>query len=269
MPSLKLRSGAALAYTVDEFTDPWQRATQPVVFLHGLAERGEAWRAWVAPFARHFQVVRFDQRGFGDSDPLEASRPWSIDDTVNELAEMAQALDVEPFHLVSAKLGGTIGMAFAARFPERVRSLSVVSSPASLQESLGSVLPQWTEMVRTHGVRHWARQTMGARLGKDMPAAGVEWWTQMMGSTRKETMLSIFPTLAQVDVRSRLPAIRCPTLVMTTTGSRLGAVESIAAWQQLIPDSRLVVVDSDSYHIAASSPDASAREVLEFVRRHT
>ena len=262
MPQVTLPSGHTLSYELDDFTDPWAAQPETVVFVHGLAERGEAWRTWVPTFSRRYRVLRYDQSGFGASGAIE---DWRFEDSVDELAQLARALNIDRFHLVSAKLGGTIAMAFAALHPDKVRSLSVVSSPASLTESLGTVLPQWTQMVREHGVRYWAEQTMGARLGSNMPPEGVQWWTDMMGSTARSTMLAIFPTLAQVDVRPLLPRIQCPAFIMTTTGSRLGAVDAIQSWQQTIPHSRLALVDSDSYHIAASSPDVAAAQVLRFV----
>src|SRR5258706_13458625 len=41
--SLALDPGVALAYAVDDYTDPW-RAPETLVLVHGLAESGEAWR---------------------------------------------------------------------------------------------------------------------------------------------------------------------------------------------------------------------------------
>jgi hypothetical protein len=52
--------------------------------------------------------------------------------------------------------------------------------------------------------------------------------------------------LIEIDVTPDLPNIRCPTLVMPTTGSGLGSVEAIKDWQRLIPRSELVVLDNDS-----------------------
>ena len=94
MPIIKLPSGHDLFYTVDDFTDLWTQA-ETVVFLHGLAEKGEAWRAWVPHFARDYRVVRPDQRGFGASTPMpeEFDCPWTFAD----LAHLASQLDLQRF----------------------------------------------------------------------------------------------------------------------------------------------------------------------------
>jgi pimeloyl-ACP methyl ester carboxylesterase len=45
------------------------------LFVHGLAESGEAWRGWVPYFSRRYRVARIDLRGFGRSTPMPALRP--------------------------------------------------------------------------------------------------------------------------------------------------------------------------------------------------
>ena len=65
-------------------------------------------------------------------------------------------------------------------------------------------------------------------------------------------------------IRDR-PKIVCPTLVITTEGSALGSVDETAAWQRQIPDSTLLVLPGNSYHVAASDADRCARETLAFI----
>ena len=51
------------------------------------------------------------------------------------------------------------------------------------------------------------------------------------------------------------------------TGSGLGDVNSVKAWQETIPGSKLEVLPGDSYHVAATDPDVCARKVREFFDR--
>jgi 3-oxoadipate enol-lactonase len=266
MPAIALSSGGDIFYQIDDFTDPWSKP-ETIVLLHGLAESGEAWRAWVPHFARSYRVIRLDQRGFGRSTPTPADFEWSIDVPVGDLAEVAKALDLKTFHLVSAKFGGTVAMRFAAKYPDIVKSLSVVSSPVSLKESLGSKIPGWAKTVSSEGVRAWASSTMEGRLGSSSSPEASAWWTDMMGATPASTVIGIMRTLAQVDVTADLENIRCPTLVITTTGSALGSVDAVKEWQRRIPRSELLAFEDDSYHIAASKPDRCADAVLAFIRR--
>ena len=73
-----------------------------------------------------------------------------------------------------------------------------------------------------------------------------------------------FLTSAQ---RADLPKIRCPTLVITTEQSGLATVADTRAWQQQIPDSELLVLPGNSYHVAATHAAESAQAALDFIRR--
>ena len=50
MPTLTRPGGTQLHYTIDDYTDAWAKP-ETVLFVHGLAESGEAWRGWVPYFA--------------------------------------------------------------------------------------------------------------------------------------------------------------------------------------------------------------------------
>ena len=71
-------SDLVMHYRVDDFTDPWRNA-RTVLMLHGNAESGLAWYAWVPKLARQHRVVRPDMRGFGASTamPRTISNAWA------------------------------------------------------------------------------------------------------------------------------------------------------------------------------------------------
>jgi pimeloyl-ACP methyl ester carboxylesterase len=73
------------------------------------------------------------------------------------------------------------------------------------------------------------------------------------------------PTIACADIRPDLPRIACPTLVITAEESGLASVEATRAWQQTIPDSTLLVLPGNSYHVAASDAEKCARATLDFI----
>ena len=215
--------------------------------------------------ARRYRVFRPDQRGFGNSTPMREDFPWTIDVPVADLERFVSEIDVGSVHVVAAKFGGTVAIAFAARYPELVKMLSLVGVPPSTKKSLGARIPSWLDCIRREGAPGWAKWTMGRRLGSAMPAAGVEWWTGFMGKTDSSTLLGFVSMLPDVDVTAELAKIRCPTLVVTSDDSELGAVQEVEAWQRQIPDSKLVVLRRDSYHIAASDADACARLTRDFI----
>lgn len=265
MPTLIAADGAELFYTVDDFTDPWLE-TETIVLLHGNAESGEAWRAWVPHLARHYKVLRVDKRGFGRSSPMPADFAWTPDTVGDDLLQVVDHLGATQFHLIAAKLGGTFALRIAAEHPDRVKSLCVIGVPASPGIVFSAALPGWIEEMKSKSVRSWAATTMSARLGTKVPPAQMEWWADMMGATALSTQLGFMQMVPSLDVAQDLERIQCPTLVITSTASPMWSVEGTGAWQKKIARSELLVLDSNSYHVAAADPDVAAPRVLAFIQ---
>ncbi len=266
MPTLRCSPDAELHYLVDDFTDPWLES-ETILLLHGNAESGAAWYGWVPSLARRFRVVRPDMRGFGASTPMPRDFPWTLDVLIDDCCRLMDALGVERFHLVGAKIGGTIARAFAARRPGRVRTLTVVGTPTPYRIGAEARVPALTAEFEQQGDEPWAQQSMAGRLGSTFPPEGVAWWTTFMGRTPVSTQLGFMKTIACADIRADLPKIACPTLVITTEGSGLATVDETRAWQQTIPDSELLVLPGDSYHVAASDAAQCAQATLAFIER--
>ncbi len=264
MPTHRVSPDCELHYVVDDYTDPW-REPETVLMLHGNAESGAAWFGWVPHLARHYRVVRPDMRGFGASAAMPRDFPWTLDRICDDYVSLMDALRIRRFHLVAAKIGGTIARYFAARHPDRVLTLTLVGTPAP-RRGVGR-RPELIEEFEKEGVEQWARRTMSGRLGSRFPPEGVEWWIQFMGRTAVSTQAGFMPSIADADITDALPRIRCPSLIITTEDSALGSVEETRAWQRLIPRSELLVLPGDSYHVAASDADRCAQETLAFLAR--
>jgi pimeloyl-ACP methyl ester carboxylesterase len=197
---------------------------------------------------------------------MERDFEWSLDVIIDDYCRLMDHLGIERFHVVAAKIGGTVARAFAARRPERVMTLTVIGTPQALRPGVENV-PALIEEFETRGAEHWARRTMAGRLGDAFPPEGVEWWTKFMGRTAVSTLIGFNKHINYADIRADLPKIRCPTLVIVTEESGLGSVERTRAWQQTIPDSELLVVPGNSYHVAATHAEQCAAATMDFIER--
>lgn len=68
-----------------------------------------------------------------------------------------------------------------------------------------------------------------------------------------------------MDLTAILPQIRTPTLIITSDRGALASVETVREWQQQIPHSRLLVLPSSAYHLAAAHPEECAAATLKFI----
>jgi pimeloyl-ACP methyl ester carboxylesterase len=101
----------------------------PVLMLHAGVADSRMWQPQVDEFARHFDVVRPDVRGFGDSElpPM----PWKPRD---DLLALIDEVRLKPAHLVGCSMGGSLAIDFAIDHPERVSKLVLVGAGVSGQQ---------------------------------------------------------------------------------------------------------------------------------------
>jgi pimeloyl-ACP methyl ester carboxylesterase len=262
---IRVSDDCELAVRLDDYILPWE-TKPPVVMLHGLAESGEAFRRWVPYFATHHLVVRPDLRGYGNSTPMKADYKYRFAQLGEDIVRLLDALKLDRVFLVGGKIGGTLAMHIAANFPNRVVALAAVGAPASLT-SFDERAPAWRKQIREQGVEPWVRETTTGRLGTSLPPPAIEWWVRLMSKTQASTLEAFLQMVPTVDVAAELARIKCPAVVITTTGSGLGSVDSVRAWQQTIPGSKLEVLPGDSYHVAATDPDKCASLVRSFFDR--
>ncbi|HEY4253643.1 MAG TPA: alpha/beta fold hydrolase [Roseomonas sp.] len=266
MPHFDARQGLRTHYRDECFADAWA-PRETALLLHGNAESGEAWNGWMPSFGRRFRVIRPDMRGFGRSTPMPRDFGWSLDGLVDDVTALLDHLALDRVHVVAAKVAGPIAIRLAARQPARLRSLTLLGTIVSGQQSLGDRHAAWLAHIEAHGVESWARWTMSGRLGEHCPPAMMEGWAKLMGATPLDTQLGFIGAVPALDVTADLPRVACPTLVVTTDASGLGSVEATRDWQARIPGSEFMVVPGDSYHVAATHPEACAAATIDFIRR--
>ena len=265
MPTVRIKPDADMHYRLDDYTDPWT-TPEAVLMVHGNHEGGIAWYGWVPQLARHYKVVRPDTRGFADSTPMPREFPWSLDVVIADFVQLMDSLGIDRFHLVGAKIGGTIARAFAARRPDRVRTLTVVGSPVPRR---GDGKKALIGGIEKDGIEGRARKGMSNRLGSKFPPEAVEWWIKFMGRTPLSTELGFANAINFADISADIPNIKCPMLVITTEGSSLASIEQTRAWQEQVPGSELLVLPGDSYHAAVTDPDRCAQATLDFIKRRS
>lgn len=235
----------------DWFGEPW-RKPEAIVLVHGALESGIVWYAWVPTLAKHYRVLRPDLPGCGLA-TVPAGFKWTFPGLAAYVASVLDKAGVESAHIVGAKTGGPIAMQFAADFPDRTRTLSVVSGPASVISIVNpSPVPQKD------------------RLGSSASPEMIEYWTRMEKNAPQAGTQGLNAALSNFDLERDgvLQRIKAPSLVITADRSALQSVEKVRKYQRAIRDSRLVVLRSDAYHIAVAKPDECVASVLAFIREN-
>jgi pimeloyl-ACP methyl ester carboxylesterase len=254
MSSVTLSGESELYYQDDWLGPPWLKP-EPALLIHGAGESSAAWFGWVPRMAQRFRVLRPDLPGFGRS-AVRDDFEWSVANLAAVVDQLLGRLGIESAHIIGAKLGGAIAMQFAAAYPKRTRTLVVCSGPVSP--------PQLVQGSATRS-SNWWKETQHQRLGSDASAELIEYWDTLMASADPRAQRGILKAASALNLIPVLSRIASPTLVITTDRSSLQPVESVLAYQCRIPNSRLLVLQSDAYHVAVAKADECVSNVLEFV----
>jgi abhydrolase domain-containing protein 6 len=106
---------------------------EPLLLLHGFASNKDHWTMIAPHLTRHFHVYAPDLPGFGDASRLEEAG-YGLDAQLARVAQFADAVGLDSFHLGGNSMGGYLATMFAVRYPERVRSLWLLA-PAGVMSA--------------------------------------------------------------------------------------------------------------------------------------
>lgn len=191
-------------------------AGDAVVLLHPLALSGAVWGEYAERLALSFDVIAPDARGHGDSgwDGL----PFGIDNLGDDVGSLLDALGLAATHVVGMSMGGSTAVSFAGRYPERVRAMMLADTSVWYGQD---ALRTWEERAETVLLRPRPRQ---------VPFQVDRWFTEsfqnrsasevnrVVGHFLETSSLAhaeACRALGRMDLRSLLPSITAPTLVIT------------------------------------------------------
>jgi len=235
-------------YREDWLGEPW-RKPEPVVLIHGNDESSVEWYAWVPRMAQEYRLIRPDLPGLGHSN-VPRSFEYSLANLAQFVTQVMDKAGVDSAHIIGAKTGGAVAMRFAADYPERTRTLVVAGAPFSpLAIADPSPIPQ--------------RDRLGSSASKEM----IAYWNTLFSRSDREGVKGLNKALSNFDLAKEgvLQRIAAPALVITADRSKMNSVEKVQAYQVQIPNSRLVVIRSDAYHIAAANAGECITQTLAFL----
>jgi 3-oxoadipate enol-lactonase len=229
--------------------------------------------SWPA-YTERFSCIALDLPGSGQSGT--PAGPYSTEGHADQVAGFLTAIGVESVHVAGVSLGAAIGLHLAARQPQRVRSLSLLSGWYATDDYLRTVIEQWRALadvlptvadVVIGGIFPWC---FTPELYVDRPevVTGLADFVRSRPAQRVEGFLGQLDAVIAHDGSAALGQIEAPTLI--TFGARdLVCSTRFAEPLQTIADSELVVFDHLSHAGLHEDPETFNRATLDFLLRQS
>ena len=248
-----------------------QGAALPVIAVNGGPGLTHAYMLmndmWQKVAARRL-VIFYDQRGTGASKHLAPGAPQTMDAQVADLDAVRAHFHLDKAAFVGDSYGGMLAMAYAAAHPEHVAKLVLSDSAAPSWASMVHLLPQTFPDIEEQDAAEMKK------LGADSDAAARaslrnhfrmifyspakrDAYMAKMGDLGYEPSVgrAVFEATKNLDLTSKLPGFRFPTLVIT--GRYDMNVAPLTAWRiaHAIPGAKIVFFEESSHLPSYEEPE--------------
>jgi pimeloyl-ACP methyl ester carboxylesterase/DNA-binding winged helix-turn-helix (wHTH) protein/class 3 adenylate cyclase len=222
----------------------------------------------LASFSR---LILFDKRGTGLSDQVALTDLPTLEQRMTDVQAVMNAVGSERAALLGVSEGGPMCGLFAATYPERTEALVMIGSYA---KRLWSEDYPWapTERERADFMNE-VKKNWGGPIGLEERAPSMagdpqfrEWWGSYLRlGTSPAAALAMTRMNAEVDVRSVLPSIRAPTLVIHRKDDACLPVEGGRFIASRIPGAKYVELEGRDHLPFVGDQDAILDEIEEFL----
>ena len=231
-----------------------------VLFLHGIRGNRRNWSAQVEAFSERYKAAAWDARGYGDSDDHPGALQFEY--FSGDVLRVIEHFGVEKIHLVGLSMGGRIARNVALRWPERVQSLTLVStSPGFDAMSSEDVMRFVTE--RKTRTPETVRKLIGSRA---RPEAFDQLW-ESVTQTREESYRKTLEASVAQDRGAPIENIRVPTLVVAGDEDTVYPPEMARDVARRIPGAELVMIKGAGHLVNLERPGRFNEVVMDFLKR--
>ncbi|RLG50192.1 MAG: hypothetical protein DRN96_08365 [Thermoproteota archaeon] len=246
-----------------------RRAT--LVFLHGLPGQLTNWKYQIPFFEREYRVVAYDQRGFGRS-----SKPKRVvfEDFTRDLEELLAELEVrdEDAVVVGHSFGGAVAQAYAR--DHGVKGLVLVGSLTRFRYDLLDYIMWYTPALIWKRL-FFTMNPLTKRLYPKVflsPASPIKVLEEFYEDNR-EYFRELPPStytysryFKGYDASSWLHQVAAPTLIVVGEDDVVTPLEESRRISELIPNSKLVVVEKAGHLILYEKPEELNATIMGFLK---
>jgi 3-oxoadipate enol-lactonase len=241
----------------------------PVLFIHAGIADSRMWEPQAAAFADRFDMIRPDQRGFGDTALPPA--PYS---GLADLVGLLDHLKIDRAHVVGCSMGGTLALDLTLEHPGRVEKLVLIAAGVSGSNLGASDAALFAEIEEADKAGDMDAVNRGeARLWVDgprrregsAPAAVRQLVLDMNGRSLHTDWSSAESRPIDRPAITRLNEIKAPTLVIVGDQDLPHCLANADLITSNISGSRKVVIEDAAHLPSLERPEEFNRVLLDFL----
>ena len=201
---------------------------EAVLLVMGLGTPRIGWFAQFGALSQSYDVTSFDNRGCGET---ACGGSWTVNDMADDAIAIADAMGYETFHLAGISMGGMIAQEVALAHPDRLRSLTLMSTTPGGPEA-EPMKPEFAEAMAIPDpalrMRKVTELTFGSKFRTEHPemidlivnaTSSGDANVSMLGGAQTDAgfmgqAMAVASWMGEGGTHARLKDIAVPTLVM-------------------------------------------------------
>ena len=245
----------------------------PLLLIHGMAGCAADWVRVAAHLQSRYHVIGIDQRGHGESSWVEGSQ-YTTAGFVADIDALVDHLGIAPFVMVAHSMGGHNGMAYAARYPDKVRCAVINDVPAQIEKDMirsrtrfadvgqpiFNHVDEYIERVRDDisTAPDWALYSIAGDRLRELPDG------RLQPKADPAAMMYWEPD----DLRAELARIECPVLFIVAGKARLLDDRMVDELGSAIPRFQSVMLPNAGHHTFLDDEAAFFEAIDPFLEQH-
>lgn len=231
----------------------------PIVLMHGWGCNRTTLASIERNLTPNFKVYNIDFPGFGESS--EPCDVWSVDDYTQLIEAWIKAEGIENPIMLGHSFGGRVGIIYAAR--NSVKKLILVDA--------AGVKPTRTlrYYCKVYSYK-FIKRVLPLVFGKNKGAHLIDKYRGKAGSSdynsSTQMMRSIMSRVVNEDLKSYMPQIKCPTLLIWGANDTATPLKDAKIMEQLIPDAGLVSFEGVGHYSFLENPHGFDAVMKSFLK---
>ena len=251
-----------------------QGTGEPLTLIPYLAADHACYAFQVGEYAKHFRCISLDLRGTGGSDKPPGA--YTTELLADDVAGFMQAAGIREAHVAGLSLGGAIGMWLAAKYPDKVLSLSLHSAWATSDAFQRTIVEGWQIVARSVGVPEMIiRAIFPWCFTPELYAERPDYIDSLAAFVRSRPPQSVPDFIQQSDavlahdVGAHLGRIAAPTQITFGRQDQLTSTRFAERLKEGIRDSELLIFEGCAHAPLYENVAEFNDRTLAFLRRHT
>lgn len=233
-----------------------------IVFANSLGTTLELWRKVLPLLPDGLRIIRYDLRGHGQSDIVDA--PYTMGQLISDAAAICDAADVTDAMFVGLSVGGMIGQGLAIKRPDLIRALVLSNTAAKIGNA--QLWDDRIAAVHADGMAAMADTIMPRWFGRDfINTPEFSQWRDMVSGVDPQGYTGVCAAIAGTDFYTPTSGLRIPTLGIAGGQDGATPADLVRETVDLIPGSQFKVMPRCGHLPCVQDPISYGEILTEFM----